>query len=68
MELLLKEMRVYLNLKYSKEIIKQVGLEEDEDVERLLIDNKHLTNFTPELIIDLYVKEQTIANILEGEE
>lgn len=68
MEQLLKEMRVYLKLKYSQEIIKQVGLEEDEDVERLLKENRHLENFKPENIIDDYIREQTIANILEAEE
>ena len=65
MEQLLRELRAYLKLKYSPETIKQVGLEEDEDVARLLKDNRELDYFNPELIIDEYIEDQQIRAIFD---
>lgn len=67
MEQLVKRLRLYLYTKYSKEIIKQVGLEEYEDVARLMIDTRD-SDDKPENIIDEYIEEQILANILETEE
>lgn len=68
MEQLVRELKLYLHTKYSKDVIKQVGLEEDEDIARLMIDNRERPNFKPELIIDEYIQEQIIAGIMEMEE
>lgn len=68
MEQLVREIRAYLKKKYTAETIKQVGLEDYDDIARLMIDNRERRNFVPEHIVDEYIQEQLIMSLLEKEE
>lgn len=65
---LVNDVRKYMEKRYSKEEIEKRGLVEDEDIMRLLKDNRHLTNFKETQIIDFYMEHQRIAEVFDFDE